>query len=102
MRVPWISGACHLIPRDVFESVGPLTEETFCGFDDYDYCYRVTKANFEVWLCPAALMTHYSSVAVRQRWASWDVEQLAMHNTYVILSNHWSLTRRADALGAEF
>src|SRR6202030_3834334 len=39
-KVDWISGACHLIPRRVWEEVGFLTEDTFCGFDDYDYCYR--------------------------------------------------------------
>ena len=93
LRVPWISGACHLIPRSVWKEVGQLTEETFCGFDDYDYCYRVARAHYEVWLCPSAVMTHHCSVAVRQRWASWDVEQLAMHNTYVVLSNHWPAWR---------
>ena len=93
MKVPWISGACHLIPRLVWKEVGQLTEDTFCGFDDYDYCYRVARAHYEVWLCPSAVMTHHCSVAVRQRWASWDVEQLAMHNTYVVLSNHWSAWR---------
>ncbi len=88
-RVPWISGACHLVPRPVWEKVGPLTEETFCGFDDYDYCYRATRAGFDVWLCPEAHMIHHCSVSVRQRWTSWEVEQLAIHNTYVVVSSHW-------------
>jgi N-acetylglucosaminyl-diphospho-decaprenol L-rhamnosyltransferase len=101
MRVPWISGACHLVPRSVWEAVGRLTEDTFCGFDDYDYCYRATRAKYEVWLCPSAVMTHHCSVAVRQRWASWDVEQLAMHNTYVVLSNHWSAWRVRSFMLAE-
>jgi GT2 family glycosyltransferase len=101
IMVPWLSGACHLVPRTVWDTVGHLTEDTFCGFDDYDYCYRATKANYEVWLCPSAVMTHHCSVAVRQRWASWDVEQLAMHNTYVILSNHWSVWRVRSFMLAE-
>jgi GT2 family glycosyltransferase len=87
--VDWISGACHLIPRRVWEEVGVLTEETFCGFDDYDYCYRVWKHGWEVWLNAEATMTHHCSVAVRDRWTSWEVEQLAIHNSYVILSSHW-------------
>ena len=88
-RVPWVSGACHVVPREVWRRVGPLTEETFCGFDDYDYCYRVSRAGYEVWLSPSATMTHHCSVAVRQRWSSWEVEQVAIHNTYVVLSRHW-------------
>jgi GT2 family glycosyltransferase len=88
-RVPWVSGACHVVPRGVWRQVGPLTEETFCGFDDYDYCYRVSRAGYEVWLCAGATMTHHCSVAVRQRWTSWEVEQVAIHNTYVVLSPLW-------------
>jgi GT2 family glycosyltransferase len=89
MRVPWVSGACHLIPRAAWEGVGPLTEETFCGFDDYDYCQRAWKAGYEVWLCAEATVIHHCSVAVRGRWSSWQVEELAIHNTYVVLDSHW-------------
>lgn len=88
-KVDWISGACHLIPRSVWEEVGVLTEETFCGFDDYDYCYRVWKHGWDVWLNAEATMTHHCSVAVRDRWTSWEVEQVAIHNSYIILSSHW-------------
>lgn len=89
MRVPWVSGACHLIPREAWERVGPLTEETFCGFDDYDYCQRAWRAGYEVWLCAEATVIHHCSVAVRDRWSSWQVEELAIHNTYVVLDSHW-------------
>jgi hypothetical protein len=62
---------------------------------------QLTQAQYEVWLCSSAVMTHHCSVAVRQRWASWDVEQLAMHNTYVVLSNHWSPWRVRTFILAE-
>jgi len=34
-------------------------------------------------------MTHYCSVAVRGRWDTWQVEQVAIHNFYVVLQSHW-------------
>jgi GT2 family glycosyltransferase len=89
MQVEWISGACHLIPRVVWDQVGPLTEETFCGFDDYDFCYRARRAGFEVWVCAESVMIHSASTSVRKTWGSWQVERLATHNTYVVLSSHW-------------
>ncbi len=89
MEVPWVSGACHLIPRSVWDEVGLLTEETFCGSDDYDYCYRVRQHGYEVWLCATATMTHYCSVAVRERWNTWEVEQVGIHNFCVVLESHW-------------
>jgi len=89
MKADWISGACHLIPRHAWDKVGPLTEETFCGFDDYDYCFRARRAGFEVWVCAESVMIHNTSTSVRKRWGSWEVECLATHNTYVVLSSHW-------------
>jgi N-acetylglucosaminyl-diphospho-decaprenol L-rhamnosyltransferase len=89
LRAGWVSGACHLIPRRVWEKVGLLTEQTFCGSDDYDYCYRAAQHGYQVWLCAAASMTHHCSVAVRHRWTRWEMEQLAIHNFYVVIESHW-------------
>jgi N-acetylglucosaminyl-diphospho-decaprenol L-rhamnosyltransferase len=93
IQVPWCSGACHLIPRAVWDDVGLLTEETFCGFDDFDYCYRVRRSGYEVWLCADAEMTHHCSVSVKETWSSWDLEQVSIHNSYVILSSLWPAWR---------
>jgi GT2 family glycosyltransferase len=101
MQVDWIIGACHLIPRPVWDEVGPLTEETFCGHDDYDYCYRARRAGYEVWVCSEAVMVHYTSTSVRKRWSSWEVEALNTHNTYVILSSHWPKWRVKTYAAAE-
>ncbi|HUG54116.1 MAG TPA: glycosyltransferase family 2 protein [Vicinamibacteria bacterium] len=89
LRVPWVSGACHLVPRAAWDRIGPLTEDTFCGFDDYDYCHRAWRAGHEVWLFAEAVVVHHCSVAVRDRWSAWQVEELAVHNTYVVIESHW-------------
>ena len=89
MQADWICGACHLVPRHAWNRIGPLTEETFCGFDDYDYCFRARQAGFEVWVCAESVMIHNTSTSIRKRWSSWEVESLATHNTYVVLSSHW-------------
>jgi N-acetylglucosaminyl-diphospho-decaprenol L-rhamnosyltransferase len=92
-RVPWISGACHLIPRQAWEKIGPLTEATFCGFDDLDWCYRATRLGYEVWLHGSVAIRHHCSIAVRDRWSPWEVEQLAIHNAYVVLDDLWPFWR---------
>jgi len=101
MEVPWVSGACHLIPMSVWERVGPLTEETFCGSDDYDYCFRVRRLGYQVWLCSESTMIHRCSVAVRNRWSPWEVEQVATHNFYVVLEAHWPRWRVKSYIAAE-
>jgi GT2 family glycosyltransferase len=101
MTVPWVSGACHLIPMSVWKRVGFLTEETFCGSDDYDYCYRVRQLGYEVWLCSESCMMHHCSVAVRDRWTAWEVEQVATHNFYVVLETHWPQWRVKTYMAVE-
>jgi len=100
-HVSWVSGACHVVPRAVWEDVGRLTEETFCGFDDYDYCFRARAKGYQVWIDAQSTMTHHCSVAVRDRWTEWEVEQVAIHNTYVVLGSHWPRWKVRSYLMAE-
>ncbi|MDQ2974667.1 MAG: glycosyltransferase family 2 protein [Acidobacteriota bacterium] len=100
-KVPWLSGACHLIPRKVWDQVGPLTEETFCGSDDYDYCYRAWQKGYEVWLCADASMTHHSGIAVKRRWSTLELDRVASHNFYLVLQSHWPKWRIKALYAAE-
>jgi GT2 family glycosyltransferase len=88
-QVSWISGACHVVPRKVWDDIGRLTEATFCGFDDYEFCYRAHEKGYEVWINAESTMTHHCSIAVRDRWSKWEVEQVAIHSVYVVLESHW-------------
>ncbi|MEO5679857.1 MAG: glycosyltransferase [Acidimicrobiales bacterium] len=92
-RVDWVSGACHLIPRGVWEEIGGLTERTFCGFDDLDYCWRARDGGFDTWFCPDAVITHHCGVSVARRWTSAEVDSVGIHNMYVVLEDHWSRRR---------
>lgn len=92
-RVDWVSGACHLIPRSVWDQIGGLTERTFCGFDDLDYCWRAREAGLATWFCPDAVILHHCGVSVSRRWAPAEVDAVAIHNMYVVLQDHWSRSR---------
>jgi len=47
-RVDWVSGACLLTSRKVFEKVGMLKEDYFMYGEDVEFCYRVHKAGWEI------------------------------------------------------
>jgi GT2 family glycosyltransferase len=89
VQVPCVIGACHLIPRKVWDEVGPLTEETFFGFDDYDYCHRTREQGYEVWFCAEATLTHHRSISATKRWSTWQSDQVYLHNRYLMLSRYW-------------
>lgn len=54
----WLSGACLLVRRSVFEQLGGFDSGYFMYFEDVDLGYRVGKAGFRNVYEPAAVVTH--------------------------------------------
>ena len=87
--VDWISGACHVVSRRTWDTVGELTERTFCGFDDLEYCMRARKLGLRTWFCASAVVKHEGSALVGRRWSTSDLATLAINSLYVVLQQHW-------------
>ena len=88
-RVDWVSGACHVLSRQVWDKVGPLTEKTFCGFDDFEYCFRAAELGLATWLCAEATVVHHVGTSVSSRWEPAEVDEMAIHNMFVVLVDLW-------------
>jgi GT2 family glycosyltransferase len=54
-----ISGACIMIKRSVFESLGGFDERYFMYSEDLDLCYRVRLAGFDCLFVPDAQIVHH-------------------------------------------
>jgi GT2 family glycosyltransferase len=57
-EVDWVSGACLLVRRDLYETIGPLDEGFFWGSEDVDYCFRAHRAGRKVLYTPRPTITH--------------------------------------------
>lgn len=50
---------CVMIPRRVWEAVGPMDERfTGYGFDDVDYCWRIREAGFHLGVTHRCVVRH--------------------------------------------
>jgi len=58
-RVDWLTGACLLTRRAVWEQIGPLDEQFFMYSEELDWCKRAAQAGWECLYVPEALVVHY-------------------------------------------
>ncbi|MHC8608825.1 glycosyltransferase family 2 protein [Paenarthrobacter ureafaciens] len=56
--VEWATGACLVIPRNIWLSLGGLTERWFMYAEDIEFCHRVVSAGYKIWLCPGIQISH--------------------------------------------
>ncbi len=69
LEIDWVSGACLITRRALFERLGGLDERFFMYWEDADYCRRVRQARFGVAFVPSVSVVHAVG-----RSSSYDVE----------------------------
>jgi N-acetylglucosaminyl-diphospho-decaprenol L-rhamnosyltransferase len=57
-QADWVSGACFMVRREVFESVGLLDEQYFMYFEEVDFCLQAQKAGWSCWYVPQSRVVH--------------------------------------------
>ena len=50
LRVGWVSAACMIIKRSVFEQVGGFSEEYFLNYEDIDLCRKLENSGYHNFL----------------------------------------------------
>ncbi|HIC88396.1 MAG TPA: glycosyltransferase family 2 protein, partial [Anaerolineae bacterium] len=81
--VEMISGVCMLMPRAVWEQVGPLDEGYFMYGEDADYCRRVAAAGYRIHYCADAVVEHRGGASsIQQPTTAATVEALWGVNRY--------------------
>ncbi len=57
-------GAAMMIPRRVLAEVGPMREDYFLYYEEVDWCERIHRAGYSVWVEPRALVWHKESMTM--------------------------------------
>src|SRR5690606_31897964 len=57
-------GAAMMTKREVIEKAGLMPEDYFLYYEEMDWCEKIKRAGYEIWLEPKALIYHKESVSV--------------------------------------
>lgn len=68
-KTGYIHGAAMMVRRQAIEKAGPMAENFFLYFEEIDWCERIKRAGFEIWIEPRALIYHKESVSVGNKSA---------------------------------
>jgi N-acetylglucosaminyl-diphospho-decaprenol L-rhamnosyltransferase len=58
-EVDWVLGACMMVRREAYESLGGMDERFFLYLEDVDWCFRMQKHGWKVAYVPSSVMKHY-------------------------------------------
>jgi hypothetical protein len=81
-------GAAMIIPRRVLERIGLMSEDYFLYYEELDWCERIRRAGYGVWVEPRARVYHHESRTVKT---------LGALKTYYLNRNRvWFMKRHYD------
>jgi GT2 family glycosyltransferase len=60
----YIHGAAMMVRREAIEKAGLMAENFFLYFEEYDWCDRMKKAGYEIWVDTRAMIYHKESISV--------------------------------------
>ncbi len=101
-RTSWGSGACSLVPRELFTRLGGFDEETFFLYcDDVDLSWRIREAGYDVIHQPAAVVFHDKDLSTSGGWIPTEAERYYSAEAALLLAHKWSRDDVVESLVAE-
>jgi len=66
VEVEALSGACIMLKRAIFESVGMFGEDYFMYAEDIDLCYKIRQAGYKNYFIPNVAVIHYGGASTEK------------------------------------
>lgn len=62
----WASGAAMFVRSDLYHTLGGLDEYFFAHQEEIDFCWRLQRAGYLVYCCPASVVYHVGGATLRK------------------------------------
>jgi len=78
-KVDWVSGACMMVRRGIFEKLSGFDEKLFMYVEDMEICYRAKKLGFSTYFYPNIKLKHMSLGSSNKTFAIINIYQGILH-----------------------
>lgn len=75
----WCSGACVLIPNEIYKKIHGFDEDFFLYCEDVDLSWRAKAAGFHCYTCADALFFHYAMERQSRESEIWRAATCLAH-----------------------
>jgi GT2 family glycosyltransferase len=89
-------GAAMMVRREAIKKAGPMAENFFLYYEELDWCERIKKQGFEIWVDARAVIYHKESMSVGKQ--SRLKEYYMNRNRMLIVRKHASTLSRIGFL----
>jgi len=57
-KVDWVTGACMMVSKNIFEKIGGFDKDFFMYMEDMELCYRAKKEGYDTYYYPKVSVIH--------------------------------------------
>lgn len=61
-----LHGAAMMVSREVLQKAGPMSEDYFLFYEEFDWSARILRAGYKLWYEPAAIVYHKEGMTARK------------------------------------
>lgn len=93
-----ITAACMMVPRQLFFDIGQFDEQFVNGFEDVEFCARLTLAGYQLTVHPDARIIHYQGQSAGRNAAKDRNGCYLAQTEFMELAPDWHTYVKADAM----
>lgn len=86
-----VSGACMMITRDVFNTVGGFSTDYFMYAEDLDLCYKICAAGFTNYYVPEVEIVHHGGGSTQHRHSRFSNVMMRESVSRLLKKTHGNL-----------
>jgi GT2 family glycosyltransferase len=103
LETPWSTGACFMIPTELYRSLGGFDEATFFLYcDDVDLSWRVRLAGKKLYYRPDCVVFHSKFLSATGEWSPTEAEELSTREAAILMAYKYSDNARVEAICAQY